>query len=139
MLLLSVSCSQYFQTNLNTHFFNGLFLTSQFTWIQKCKQFLRFQGMIFDSILVYFQAGILVYYLLQVNNMNTRTKYEICSRVTINTPERISHLVLLFLLLAGFIYCFKLRCPPPFLVQCFKDNHTLRVECFFIYTVGNNE
>ena len=29
-------------------------------------------------------AGI---YLLQVNNRNTRTKYEICSKLTIKTPE----------------------------------------------------
>ena len=56
-------------------------------------------------------AGI---YLLQVNNRNTRTRCEICSKLTINTPERrhwrrsgvfivnfehISHLVLVFLLL----------------------------------------
>ena len=56
-------------------------------------------------------AGI---YLLKVNNRNTRTRCEICSKLTINTPERrhwrrsgvfivnfehISHLVLLFLLL----------------------------------------
>ena len=56
-------------------------------------------------------AGI---YLLKVNNRNTRTRCEICSKITIKTPERrhwrrsgvfivsfehISHLVLLFLLL----------------------------------------
>ena len=56
-------------------------------------------------------AGI---YLLKVNNRNTRTRCEICSKLTINTPERrhwrrsgvfivnfehISHLVLVFLLL----------------------------------------
>ena len=46
----------------------------------------------------YFLAGI---YLLKVNNRNTRTRYEICSKLTIKTPERehISHLVLVFLLL----------------------------------------
>ena len=53
-------------------------------------------------------------YLLQVNNRNTRTRCEICSKLTIRTPERrhwrrsgvfivnsehISHLVLVFLLL----------------------------------------
>ena len=58
-----------------------------------------------------FPAGI---YLLKVNNRNTRTRCEICSKLTINTPERrhwrrsgvfivnfehISHLVLVFLLL----------------------------------------
>ena len=58
-----------------------------------------------------FPAGI---YLLKVNNKNTRTRCEICSKLTIKTPERrqwrrsgvfivnfkrISHLVLVFLLL----------------------------------------
>ena len=53
-------------------------------------------------------------YLLKVNNRNTRTRCEICSKLTINTPEsrhwrrsgvfivnfeHISHLVLVFLLL----------------------------------------
>ena len=53
-------------------------------------------------------------YLLKVNNKNTRTKCEICSKLTIKTPERrqergsgvfifnfehISQLVLVFLLL----------------------------------------
>ena len=56
-------------------------------------------------------AGI---YLLKVNNRNTRTRCEICSKLTIKIPERrlwhrsgtfivnfehISHLVLVFLLL----------------------------------------
>ena len=56
-------------------------------------------------------AGI---YLLKVNNRNTRTRCEICPKLTIKTPERrhwrhsgvfivnsehISHLVLVFLLL----------------------------------------
>ena len=65
----------------------------------------------------YHPAGI---YLFKVNNRNTRTRCEICSKLTINTPERrgdvlvyllltdpeflylnehISHLVLVFLLL----------------------------------------
>ena len=54
-------------------------------------------------------AGI---YLLKINNRNTRKRYEICSKLTIKTPERrqwrrsgvfivnferISHLVLVFL------------------------------------------
>ena len=58
-----------------------------------------------------YPAGI---YLFKVNNRNTRTRCEICSKLTINTPERrhwrrsgvfivnfehISHLVLVFLLL----------------------------------------
>ena len=45
-------------------------------------------------------AGI---YLFKVNNRNTRTKYEICSKLTIKTSvhhfEHISHFVLVFLLL----------------------------------------
>ena len=59
----------------------------------------------------YIPAGI---YLLKVNNRNTRTRCEICSKLTIETPERrqgrrsgvfivnfeqISRLVLVFLLL----------------------------------------
>ena len=67
-----------------------------------------------------YPAGI---YLLKVNNRNTRTRCEICSKLTIKTPERrrsgvfivnfdhISHLVLVFLLLtlnmqlpAGYLY-----------------------------------
>ena len=59
----------------------------------------------------FYPAGI---YLLKVNNRNTRTKCEICSKITIKIPERgqwrrsgifivnfehISHLVLVFPLL----------------------------------------
>ena len=58
-------------------------------------------------------------YLLKVNNRNTRTRCEICSKLTIKTPERrhwhwsrvfifnfehISHLVLLYLLLTLNMY-----------------------------------
>ena len=57
-----------------------------------------------------YPAGI---YLLKVNNRNTKTRSEICSKLTIKIPERdwwrsgifivnfehISHLVLVFLLL----------------------------------------
>ena len=56
--------------------------------------------------LSWFPVGI---YLLKVNNRNTRTRSEICSKLTIKTPKRrqwiivnfenISHLVLVFLLL----------------------------------------
>ena len=38
-------------------------------------------------------------YLLKVNNRNTRTRCEICSKFTIVNFEHISHLVLVFLLL----------------------------------------
>ena len=63
------------------------------------------------SVIVAFNKGI---YLLKVNNRNTRTRCEICSKLTIKTPEQcqwhrsnvfvvnlkhISHLILLFLLL----------------------------------------
>ena len=41
-------------------------------------------------------AGI---YLLKVNNRNTKTRCEVCSKLTRKTPENISHLVLVFLLL----------------------------------------
>ena len=70
---------------------------------------------ILDSAIVttsgQYPAGI---YLLKVNNRNTRTRREICSKLTLKTPERrhwrrsgifidnyehISHLVLVFLLL----------------------------------------
>ena len=62
-----------------------------------------------------YQRSILAdYYMFKVNNRNSRTRYEICSKLTIKTPERhqerrsgvftanfenISHLVLGFLLL----------------------------------------
>ena len=46
-------------------------------------------------------------YMLKVNNRNTRTRCEICSKLTIKTPdgvfivdfEHISHIALVFLLL----------------------------------------
>ena len=41
-------------------------------------------------------AGI---YLLKVNNKNTRTRCEICSKLTIKTPERRQWLVLVLQLL----------------------------------------
>ena len=62
-------------------------------------------------------AGV---YLLKVNNRNTRTRCEICSKLTIKTPEQrhwrrsdvfivnyehISHLVLVFLLLIRTSMC----------------------------------
>ena len=63
------------------------------------------------SISIQFPAGN---YMFKVNSRNTRTRCEICSKLTIKTPERrnerrsdvfivnsehISHLVLVFLLL----------------------------------------
>ena len=64
-------------------------------------------------IITYYPAGN---YMFKVNNRNTRTKCEICSKLTIKTPERrqwrlycpgvfivnfehISHFVIVFLLL----------------------------------------
>ena len=38
-------------------------------------------------------------YLLKINNRNTKKSCEICSKLTIKTPEHISHFVLVFLLL----------------------------------------
>ena len=38
-----------------------------------------------NQILAYNPAGI---YLLKVNNRNTRARREICSKLTIKTPER---------------------------------------------------
>ena len=74
-----------------------------------------------------YSAGI---YLIKVNNIKTRTRCEICSKLAIKTPERyhwrrsgifiinfehISHLVLVFLLLtanmqlpAGYVMLFGL-------------------------------
>ena len=72
---------------------------------------LRWNMMSQRQINVKYPAGI---YLLKVNNRNTRTRCEICSKLTIKTPERrqwrrsgvfivnfehISHLVLVFLML----------------------------------------
>ena len=42
-------------------------------------------GITADNGLTTDPAGI---YLLKVNNRNTRTRREICSKLTINTPER---------------------------------------------------
>ena len=69
----------------------------------------------FLKILPYFLQSIPVdIYLFKVNNKNTRTRCEICSKLTMKTPERrqwrcsgvfivnfehISHLILVFLLL----------------------------------------
>ena len=88
-----------------------------------------FQGRVYMAALRLFQDHIVIYccqyfyyntsipvgiYLLKVNNRNTRTRREICSKLTIKTPERrhwrrpgvfivnfehLSHLVLVFLLL----------------------------------------
>ena len=38
-------------------------------------------------------------YMFKVNKRNTRKMHEICSKLTVKTPERISHHVLAFLLL----------------------------------------
>ena len=67
--------------------------------------------MLYSSLLYAYSAKI---YLFKVNNKNTRKKCEICSKLTLKTPERcqrrlsvafvvnfehISHLLLMFLLL----------------------------------------
>ena len=66
---------------------------------------------VLSMLCIPFPAGT---YMFKVNNRNTRTRCEICSELTINTPERrqwrrscviivnferISHLVLVFVLL----------------------------------------
>ena len=63
-----------------------------------------------NGIMIHYPAGI---YLLKVNNRNNKTRYEICSKLTINMLERrqwrrsgvfivnfehISHFVVVFLL-----------------------------------------
>ena len=68
-------------------------------------------GITFNKLFMLKQVGN---YMLKVNNRSTRTRCEICSELTIETPERhqwrhsgifivnfehISHLVLVFLLL----------------------------------------
>ena len=76
------------------------------SYTQFQKEFILISG------ICHYPAGI---YLLKVNNRNSRTRCEICSKLTIKTPkqrqwcrsgvfvvnfEHISHLVLVFLLLA---------------------------------------
>ena len=48
-----------------------------------------------------FPAGI---YLLKVNNKNTRIQYEICSKLTIKTPERPGVILLSLLLTLNTFY-----------------------------------
>ena len=45
---------------------------------------------------VRFQISLVGDYMFKVNNKNTRTRCEICSKLTIKTPKR--HLILVFLL-----------------------------------------
>ena len=44
-----------------------------------------FTAVLSHGIMIPYPAGI---YLLKVNNRNTRTRCEICSKLTIKTPER---------------------------------------------------
>ena len=53
------------------------------------------------GIIIIFQHNPTGIYLLKVNNRNTRTRYEICSKLTIKTPER-RHLVSLLITLNIF-------------------------------------
>ena len=60
----------------------------------------------FDSICARVTTYATGHYTFKVNNGNTRARYEICSKLTIKTPERrqsgfkhIAYLVLAFLLL----------------------------------------
>ena len=63
-----------------------------------------------SNFIPYFMCNPAVIYLFKVNDGNTRTKREICSKLAINIPERpsgvfiidfrqISHIVLVFSLL----------------------------------------
>ena len=74
-----------------------------------CFKYDRFKSQVF---MLYIFNGITPVgnYMFKVNNRNTRTKCEICSKLTIDTTERrncvfivnfehVSHLVLVFLLL----------------------------------------
>ena len=73
-------------------------------------------GITFTSHFAFYTAGI---YLIKISNGNTSKRCEICSKLTIKTPERrhwccsgvfivnfehISHLVLVFLSIVNFEY-----------------------------------
>ena len=89
------SCGRYLQMEMP----NSLVANFQNTLYQgKCP--------IFQHASIYHKRHIPVgIYLLKVNNRDTRTRCEMCSKLTIKTPEHIvnlehiSHLFLLFLLL----------------------------------------
>ena len=103
----------YFYLSVFTSYFHYLKVDVGNTFLDNCSD----QGYVEPSDISWkhlntaIPAGI---YLLKVNNRNTRTRCEICSKLTIKTPERrqwrssgvfivnfehISHLVLMFLLL----------------------------------------
>ena len=90
----------------------------QFGSVQMTKHLTKFQNYSLELLPLGSQdtscASPADIYLLQVNNRNTRTRCEICSKLTIKTPKRchwrhsgvfivnfehISHLALVFLLL----------------------------------------
>ena len=61
-----------------------------------CKKYVK-QHVYFG---IYFQeSGHFDAYMFKVNNRNTTARCGICSKLTIKTPEHISHLVAVFLLL----------------------------------------
>ena len=77
-------------------------------------------------------------YMFKVNNRNSRTRCEICSKLTIKTPERrqwrivnfehISHLVLLFLLLTlnMLLPAGKVPIRKIFLIEIFETHFPLK-------------
>ena len=68
-------------------------------------------------------AGI---YLLKVKNRNSGTRCEICLKLTIKTPERrVSHLVLVFLLLTLNVITYKLTIwqSNPAINSCLDMSH----------------
>ena len=77
-----------------------------------CCVILTFNELIKSKLYIWHYPTVI--YMFKVNNKNTGTRYEVCSRLTIKTPEQrpwrrssvlivnfehISHLVLVFLLL----------------------------------------
>ena len=65
--------------------FLGIFLDENLSWKTHIKYI---KNKISKNIGISFKASPAGIYLLKVNNRNTRTRCEICSKLTIKTPER---------------------------------------------------
>ena len=63
---------------IDTSFYQGLF--------QKREPYIKDHTQIFQRKTN--RSGPAGFYLLKVNNRKTRTRYEICSKLTVKTPER---------------------------------------------------
>ena len=117
-----------FLTSIRFYLFHWCF--HSWLWTSECQLSRKMTSLWYPHCWIWTPAGI---YLLKVNNRNSRTRCEICWKLTIKTPERrpwsrsgvfivnfqhISHLVLVFLLLtlnmqlsagnATPIYCFAI-------------------------------